>query len=152
MGKKQEEEEQKKKKEQEMKKLLAEGGKNLCKAAKKNNVERVKEMLEFKADPNSNSHGDSMSVDSRTPLQAASWHGSSEIVTLLIEAGASLDAQVPLKRDAALHLACEAGHTAVVKLLVDARANTKLRNDFGQDAIAVAESKGHAKVVAILKQ
>ena len=76
-------------------------------------------------------------------LRWASRNGHTEIVKLLLEAGADVHA----KNDGPLRLASENGHTEVVKLLLDAGTNFHADNK----ALRWARRKGHTEVVKLLK-
>ena len=63
-----------------------------------------------------------------TPLHAASMNGSTEIVKLLIEKGANVNAQTDPQKYAPIHSASFGGHLDTIKVLVENGADINLRN------------------------
>mmetsp|Transcript_3957 Transcript_3957/g.5493 ORF Transcript_3957/g.5493 Transcript_3957/m.5493 type:complete len:111 (+) Transcript_3957:22-354(+) len=51
-----------------------------------------------------------------------------------------------------LHIAAGYGHKGLVRWLIFAGVNAKAQNITGMDALALAEAKGHSKVVAFLSK
>jgi uncharacterized protein len=84
----------------------------LMKAVKSNDVARVKELIQQGGNINaSDTNGD-------TPLVMAAYEGCTEIVKLLLEAGADVTVVDPGMKATALHAAAYAGRTEVAKLLI----------------------------------
>src|SRR5277367_3471576 len=88
-------------------------------------------------------------VRSATPLNWAAGNGHVEVVKLLLNARANIEAankygQTPL------HRAAWDGHVEVVKLLLNARANIEAADKGGRSALSIAQEKGHEEVVMIL--
>ena len=83
-----------------------------------------------------------------TALMLASSKGHLEIVRLLIEAGANVNA----KRDdwTALMSASRNGHAQVVRLLVDAGADVNTKGSDGWTPLMLASWEGHLEVVRLL--
>lgn len=92
---------------------------DLIAAARKSNVEAVKELLAKGADPNAKSpYG-------ATPLFFACDRGSLEIVKLLVERGADVNVKDTFYNSTAVGWAVSKNHTAIVKLLLEKGANSK---------------------------
>jgi uncharacterized protein len=73
-----------------------------------------------------------------------------EVVRHLVERGVELDA-CSNKGGTALWRCCFAGHTEVLKLLLEARADYQRPNVFGRSPLDVARQYGHEELLAILK-
>jgi len=89
-----------------------------------------------------------------TPLLLAAAKGRSEIVSLLIKAGASVDNPSSLKDFhgcSPLLAAALLGHTECVRVLLASGANPKLRNDDGKTALMLAKGNNHTEVVRLLE-
>jgi ankyrin repeat protein len=80
-----------------------------------------------------------------TPLHYAAAAGSDEIVRLLLDRHAYLDAESPNKTTPIMMAAWE-GHIMTVKLLLDAGADATLENERGMTAIDFAEQFGHRDI------
>ncbi|MBI5960936.1 MAG: ankyrin repeat domain-containing protein [Chloroflexi bacterium] len=115
----------------------------LMQAVKSNNVEQVKKLI---ADGvNINEPDASRDI----PLIMAAYKGHTEIVRLLLEAGADVTALDPGMKATALHAAAYAGHADPARLLVEFHINidqqgpyngyTALHDAVWQNNIAVAE-------------
>ena len=72
-----------------------------------------------------------------TPLHYAATHGQLEIMVLLLEHHAYIDAESP-NRSTPLMMAAHYGTPAAVKLLLDQGADAKLRNQLGLTAMDFA--------------
>ncbi|XP_067623049.1 ankyrin repeat domain-containing protein 39 [Eurosta solidaginis] len=97
-------------------------------------------------------HGKSMDRDDfdYTALHYAARNGNIEICKMLIGEGkAEVDA-VTKAGATALHRAAMMGHLNVVKLLVDAKANLQLQDEYGQTALHRAAIRGHLEVCKFL--
>lgn len=125
-------------------------------------VHVVEKLLRAGADPNARSQG------LTTPLMAAAkGPGASdrgledvpsnpELVKLLIEAGADLDAQDGMNEMSALMYAAHAGSLKAVRLLVDAGASIDVRSAEGEDGESYAAADwarfaGHTRIARELK-
>jgi ankyrin repeat protein len=73
-----------------------------------------------------------------TPLHYAASIGNNDIVSLLLEKSAYIDAESPNKTTPIM-MAARAGHIMTVKLLLDEGADATLKNDAGMTAIDFAE-------------
>lgn len=84
----------------------------LMKAVKKNDVAAVKDLIDHGVDVNRpEANGDA-------PLITAAYLGHTDIVDLLLRAGAAVSAVDPEMKATALHAAAYAGHAAVARLLI----------------------------------
>lgn len=96
--------------------------------------------------------------DGNSALHSAAIMGRHDVVELLAQANAPLDA--PNKHGStALHLAALKGHTATCQVLVDAGADIKIHSEYrykntegsdGATAAQIAEEKRHRDIVALL--
>ncbi|WP_327196076.1 ankyrin repeat domain-containing protein [Noviherbaspirillum sp. Root189] len=73
-----------------------------------------------------------------TPLHYAASIGNNDIVSLLLDKSAYIDAESPNKTTPIM-MAARAGHIMTVKLLLDEGADATLKNDAGMTAIDFAE-------------
>ncbi len=81
-----------------------------------------------------------------TALHYAASVGANEIVQLLLEASAYIDAESP-NQTTALMMAARGGHILTVKLLLDEGADATLKNDQGMSAIDLARKFNHSDIV-----
>ena len=119
----------------------------LSTAAFTGDVAAMKQALTDGADPNTKDP-----QSGNTLLATAALMGHTEIVTLLLEHGADVNAR---NRDdgTALHAAAFFGRTETVKLLLEKGADTTLRNNMGGTAIAGAKLDwGFAKSIIAMLQ
>lgn len=84
-----------------------------------------------------------------TPLMMASAHGHCDVVSLLIEHGASLSL-TDSKGETALHKACGGDHADVVRTLIRAGADLFLPNTDGDAPLNVSILNDSSKVVDVL--
>ncbi|AWH44363.1 ankyrin repeat domain-containing protein [Stenotrophomonas sp. ZAC14A_NAIMI4_1] len=85
-----------------------------------------------------------------TALGWAAEQGGTEIGGLLIARGAMLDPASPEQRRTPLMLACAGGHLAMVERLLDSGASVAPLDFEGRNALAMADDRGYAEVVALL--
>ena len=107
---------------------MPEPGKLMIKAAKTGNVAAVKSLLA--SDPSLLEARDS---DGSTPLHCATWKGHTDVVSVLLDAGADVNAvnQNTHWGTTPLHAAAHANQAAIAKLLLDRGADTKARDTEG---------------------
>jgi ankyrin repeat protein len=84
-----------------------------------------------------------------TALQAASAEGHGEIVHILLDAGADVEAKGG-KYDTALQAASAGGHREIVYMLLDAGANVNAKGGKYDTALQAASAQGHRDIVDIL--
>ena len=87
-----------------------------------------------------------MSDNGSTPLMKASHKGENEIVRILIDAGALLDAR-NADGNNALWLACVGAHPDTMDALIEAGVDIDNQNDNGATALMYAASTGKAAIV-----
>lgn len=97
-------------------------------AAFKGNLRAVEALIE---------HGAEVNKTGWTPLHYAAFVGNNDIVKLLLDKSAYIDAESPNKTTPIM-MAARAGHILTVKLLLDEGADATLRNDLGMTAIDFA--------------
>lgn len=83
-------------------------------------------------------------------LFAALGNKFADIVTSLLKAGANVDATVPFTGITLLHTAAEEGHTALVKLLLEAGAQVSPRTVTGATPLHQAAVHGRTEVAKLL--
>jgi ankyrin repeat protein len=81
-----------------------------------------------------------------TALHYAAVSGSNDILRMLLEKNAALDARSP-NDTTPIMMAVYVGHIHTVKLLLDAGADATLKNDQGLTAIDFAKNAGRADIV-----
>ena len=116
-------------------------------AAKNGSAAVVRLLLEAGLNPNDPGHN----VNSgETPLMLASRAGQTEAVSVLIAAGANVDAQESWNGQSALMWAGAEGHASTLNLLIAAGANIHTRSNSGATALLFAARKGSLEGVRTL--
>lgn len=110
------------------------------------NVVKVKDLVESHACNINYRDG-----NSRTCLMWAVRSGSVELVTVLLNAGAPIDAK-DLKGRTALTWAAECGRTDIVHVLLNNGAEFRASNELGPTALSWSAWRGHVDVVRVLLQ
>lgn len=80
-----------------------------------------------------------------TPLHYAAASGNNEIVQMLLDRSAYIDAESPNKTTPIM-MAARGGHIMTVKLLLDEGADATLKNELGMTAIDFAEKNNHKDI------
>lgn len=80
-----------------------------------------------------------------TPLHYAAAIGNNDIVRMLLDKSAYIDAESPNKTTPMM-MAARGGHIMTVKVLLDEGADATLKNDLGMSAIDFAEKFGHKDI------
>ena len=98
----------------------------------------------------SGARGDAKKKYDLTPLMIAAKYGKTDCVKVLISKKVHLDARWGRGSDTALHMASYAGHLDIVKMLITAGANPKLKNLDGDDAYGAAKAFGNVSIANYL--
>lgn len=106
-------------------------------ASYKGAVELVKSLLARGAEPNR---------PGWTALHYAAFVGNNEVVQVLLDAAAYIDAEAPNK-NTPIMMAAYGGHVFTVKLLLDEGADATLKNDRGLTALDLAATANHKDIV-----
>lgn len=88
--------------------------------------------------------------DKRTALHRAAENGHDEVVLILLEHGAEVNAQEAKYDQTPLHLAALNGHKAVVQTLLESDADAKMKDSDGWMPIHVAAWTGNEEVARVL--
>jgi len=117
-------------------------------AAGSGNLDFVKFLLsdEVNEDPNITRE------NNFTPLHAASMHGFSAIVELLIDNGANVNIQTDPQKYAPIHSASFGGHLETIKLLIDSGADISLKNYRDELPIDTAKRQEQKEVIEYLEK
>ncbi len=118
--------------------------KQFIKAARSGNLSYIQEGIEA-----------GLNIDKRQKgvraLTEASKYGQFEVVQLLLENGADVDA-ANKKGSTPLMLASERGRVDVVRLLLQYDADIFVENEKGNTALIQAEKNGHTEIIEILQE
>jgi ankyrin repeat protein len=108
---------------------MPEPSKLIIKAAKSGDAETVQALL--KEDP---TLVDARDSDGSTPLHCATWKGQQNVVAVLLEAGANVNAvnQNEHWGTTPLHAAAHANQTAIAKMLLEGGADPKAKDSEGR--------------------
>jgi ankyrin repeat protein/truncated hemoglobin YjbI len=105
-------------------------------------------LLRLGADPNTVDQAE------RTPLyyvgNECNRESGSDIVRMLVQAGADVDAQENLKHCTALHMAARRGNIRVAEALLDCKANIEARDKLGDTPLRRAVNCGKTEIAAFL--
>ena len=125
----------------------------LCSLASEGSTEKLAKMIEELQQEDSSNSFDVDIIDTRismTPLMCASIAGKVDCVRLLLESGSKVDYQAFLTGKSALMLAAGKGHTQIIELLVQKRANLSLQCNDGMTAIHWATSCVQSSALKLL--
>jgi hypothetical protein len=117
---------------------------DLSAAIKSGDMTRVSEVLSAEGQPDAPFEG------GVTALIGAALLGHEEIVKLLLDKGASVNARSDAGLSA-LMVASAYGHKEIVKLLLDKGADADVREQGGRNAFLMAVGNGHAEVAEVLR-
>jgi len=84
---------------------------------------------------------ESVGIDGDTPLHVALWQGRTELVSLLIEAGADVNAVGDMS-ETPLHIALRKKNLSAIKEILSSGADMSLLSEFGQSPKGMAEEIG----------
>jgi ankyrin repeat protein len=117
----------------------------LMTAVKHNDVNAVKSLIAQGANVNE------LDANQDAPLVMAAYQGHTDIVRLLLEAGADVAAVDPGMKATALHAAAYAGRTAAARLLVEYHIDIDRQGPFnGYTALHDAIWQGHVETAEVL--
>jgi ankyrin repeat protein len=115
-------------------------------AIEDHDADAVKELLKTNSTETTIDYGD----HKITPLLKAAWDGDEEIVTLLLEAGAKINARATDTGETPLMNAVTRGHVAIVKLLLEKGADVAPKNRFDFNAFTSAVAAGKTDIAGML--
>lgn len=115
-------------------------------AARKGQVEKVKELIKLGADVNAK---EKVVGEGRPALFHAASYGRTEVVKLLLQHGADVNEQ-PAGRTTSLMIAAWGGYTDTVKILLEAGANVNAKSADGNTALTEAIRKVQINVARLL--
>lgn len=119
----------------------------LAPAQKQNtNIEMIELLLAAGANPNG------LTKDGNTALYWAAACDENELVRLLIEAGATVEAEQPKDGYTSLHIAAEHGNREIVELLLNAGGKSVLNkfDEISRTPLIWAVKKGHFEIALML--
>ncbi|MEO8682092.1 MAG: ankyrin repeat domain-containing protein [Vicinamibacterales bacterium] len=120
------------------------GGSPVADAAMRDDVTAVRTLIQQKGDVQL-AQGDGM-----TALHWAAERGNQDIAAMLLAAGANPRAETRIGRYTPLHVAAKGGHPAVIRRLVDAKADVNALTTTGVTPLHLAAEGGNREAVAIL--
>ncbi|VDO06259.1 unnamed protein product [Rodentolepis nana] len=117
---------------------------DFIKAVKANNVEEVKAQLQLGTSPNSRK-----TPAKKTGLMIAATRGYTDVMKVLLDAGASTD-PTEMLMNTAFHFACSSGVVRSVELLIEAGSEIARPNAFHKTPLMVAIMHNRLEVVKVL--
>jgi ankyrin repeat protein len=124
-------------------KLLIEAGADI-------NATASSDLVKWKKWPPRHYHNPFVKPLGGTALVYASCSGHTDIVKLLIEAGADVNKKDKRNRYTVLMVTSSAGQKEVAKLLIEAGANVNAQDDGGNTALLDATWRGETEIVKLL--
>lgn len=103
-------------------------------------------------------HADVLAVDYRgwAPIHAAAYTGNTDVLSALLDAGASASTQLTKRRETTLHVAASQGHLDVARVLLKRSPEDEdllaQEDDEGSTAAQVAARLGFADLACLLEQ
>lgn len=117
----------------------------LMKAVNSNNVALVRDLIQQGTDVNE------LDANQDAPLVIAAYKGYTDILQLLLEAGADVKAVDPGMKATALHAAAYAGRTEAAKLLIQYHIDIDKQGPYnGYTALHDAIWQGHEAIAKVL--
>ena len=116
----------------------------LADAAMRRDVAAVRSLIAEGTDPDA-AHGDGM-----TALHWAARHGDVEVIALLVDSGADVEARTRLGSHTPLHVASRSARTGAVTALLEAGAEPAAATTTGATALHFAAGAGNAEAVTAL--
>ena len=128
---------------------MPEPGKEIIKAAKKGDTIKIKELLAADAGLT-----DARDTDGSTPLHCATWKGHPDVVALLLNAGADVNAQNNNDHwgTTPLHAAAHANQVAIAHMLISHGANLNAQDMNGKTPLFHTTFHKAKAVAKILEQ
>ncbi len=110
----------------------------------RNNLELIQQLIQLGADPNT------IDNDHRgTPLHSAAHFGYTEVVEILFNAGAEINA-LNDDNETPLHIALEYSNTEIAQLLLRLGAKANIKDIFGNIALHKAAHHYHIEIIRFL--
>ena len=85
-----------------------------------------------------------------TPLHVASYKGHSDLVQVLVEAGARIDMRTGTRQDTALTCCIRNGHVEVLRYLAENGASLKVHDRYQHTPLRLAVQGGHTDILKFL--
>ena len=105
---------------------------------------------ELQAMINSGANVNAKGYNGATPLHAAAGVGNAEVIPVLVQAGADVNAKVNNTGSTPLYFAAQFGRVEVIPALVKAGANVNAKADKGFTPLHAAAGKGNTEMISVL--
>ncbi len=125
--------------------LITDLSDELIQAVEDNNLIEVERLVVEGANVNLKNN------DTNTILMWAVYLGHTEIVEVLIDAGANVNIQTINRGETALIMAVVNGYFDIVELLIVAGTDVNLKTNDGFTALSLADNQGYTEIVELLK-
>jgi hypothetical protein len=126
------------------------GGTLLHSAAEAGTLEYVRLLLEFDANPNALNDGGHTPLERACNASAEAKYNRAEVVCLLLEFGADVNANGGVKRSTPLHVAARRGSISTAKVLLKYGADIEARDSVGDTPLRRAINCGKADMAEFL--